>query len=121
MGTQAERERRIASVLTATEREQLHRLLRRLMQAFPDRDKWYNPAADGEKGDGAAEGRQTGGRDRRQSSPQKSSRRVRSSSGAGSAGGAESSTGMASTACRSTGSEPTILGNASSAATVKHA
>ncbi|TME09669.1 MAG: MarR family transcriptional regulator [Chloroflexi bacterium] len=51
VGTQAERERRIASVLTATEREQLHRLLRRLMQAFPDREKWYHPAGDAEKGD----------------------------------------------------------------------
>ena len=56
VGTQADRERRIASVLTATEREQLHRLLRRLMQAFPDRDKWYHPAADAEKGDTAATG-----------------------------------------------------------------
>jgi len=45
VGTQAEREQRIASVLSATEREQLHRLLRKLMQAFPDRDKWY---ADGD-------------------------------------------------------------------------
>jgi DNA-binding MarR family transcriptional regulator len=42
VGTQAEREQRIASVLTAAEREQLHRLLRRLMQAFPDRDHWYD-------------------------------------------------------------------------------
>jgi len=46
VGTQAERERRIASVLTAAEREQLHGLLRRLMGAFPDRDKWYTPADD---------------------------------------------------------------------------
>jgi DNA-binding MarR family transcriptional regulator len=43
VGTQAEREQRIASVLSATEREQLHRLLRKLMGAFPDRDKWYTP------------------------------------------------------------------------------
>jgi DNA-binding MarR family transcriptional regulator len=49
VGTQAEREQRIASVLTATEREQLHRLLRRLMQAFPDRDHWYDAAADTDK------------------------------------------------------------------------
>lgn len=41
VGTQAERERRIASVLSEREREQLHRLLRKLMSAFPDRDKWY--------------------------------------------------------------------------------
>ena len=46
VGTQAERERRIASVLTATEREHLHRLLRKLMVAFPDRDKWYAPSED---------------------------------------------------------------------------
>jgi DNA-binding MarR family transcriptional regulator len=39
--TQAERERRIASVLSEREREQLHRLLRKLMSAFPDRDKWF--------------------------------------------------------------------------------
>jgi DNA-binding MarR family transcriptional regulator len=53
VGTQAERERRIASVLTATEREDLHRLLRRLMQAFPDRDKWYHATGDAERGDKA--------------------------------------------------------------------
>jgi DNA-binding MarR family transcriptional regulator len=39
--TQAEREQRIASVLTSSEREQLHKLLRKLMSAFPERDKWY--------------------------------------------------------------------------------
>src|SRR5258708_35311526 len=49
VGTQADRERRIASVLTAPEREQPHRLLRRLMQAFPDRDRWYDPVGDGDK------------------------------------------------------------------------
>jgi DNA-binding MarR family transcriptional regulator len=49
VGTQADRERRIASALTASEREQLHRLLRRLMQAFPDRDRWYDPVSDGDK------------------------------------------------------------------------
>lgn len=53
VGTQAEREQRVASVLTATEREDLHRLLRRLMQAFPDRDKWYHSSGDAEKGDKA--------------------------------------------------------------------
>src|SRR5690349_22812289 len=46
VGTQAEREQRIASVLTTTEREQLHRLLRKLMAAFPERDKWYHPETD---------------------------------------------------------------------------
>jgi DNA-binding MarR family transcriptional regulator len=65
VGTQAEREQRIASVLTATERNQLHRLLRRLMQAFPDRDRWYDTGPDAEKagvadnGDGAQESRAT--------------------------------------------------------------
>ncbi len=54
VGTQAQREQRIASVLTAAERGQLHRLLRKLMLAFPDRDKWYSPADDGEKADGGA-------------------------------------------------------------------
>jgi DNA-binding MarR family transcriptional regulator len=46
VGTQAEREQRIASVLTGTEREQLHRLLRKLMAAFPERDKWYHADVD---------------------------------------------------------------------------
>lgn len=35
-GTQAQREAMIASVLEPDEREELHRLLRRLMRAFPD-------------------------------------------------------------------------------------
>jgi DNA-binding MarR family transcriptional regulator len=37
VGTQAQREARIASVLDPDERAELHRLLRRLMRAFPDR------------------------------------------------------------------------------------
>jgi DNA-binding MarR family transcriptional regulator len=37
VGTQARREAMIASVRTTSEREQLHRLLRRLMRAFPDK------------------------------------------------------------------------------------
>ena len=37
VGTQARREAMIASVLRTREREQLHRLLRRLMRAFPDK------------------------------------------------------------------------------------
>ena len=49
VGTQADRERRIASVLTAAEREQLHRLLRKLMGAFPDREHWYDAATEREK------------------------------------------------------------------------
>lgn len=54
VGTQAERERRIASVLTETEREQLHRLLRKLMQAFPARDKWFSADDKHDKGEKAA-------------------------------------------------------------------
>lgn len=50
VGTQAERERRIASVLTTTEREQLHMLLRKLMQAFPARDKWFSADERHDKG-----------------------------------------------------------------------
>ena len=37
VGTQAQREARIASVLDEAERVELHRLLRRLMRAFPDK------------------------------------------------------------------------------------
>ena len=37
-GTQARREAKIASVLQAAEQEELHRLLRRLMRAFPDKE-----------------------------------------------------------------------------------
>jgi len=37
-GTQARREATIASVLEPEEREELHRLLRRLMRAFPDKE-----------------------------------------------------------------------------------
>jgi DNA-binding MarR family transcriptional regulator len=58
VGTQAEREQRISSVLSAAEREQLHRLLRKLMRAFPERDKWYSPTEGvpdaGEKAHGKA-------------------------------------------------------------------
>lgn len=38
-GTAARREAMIASVLEPAEREELHRLLRRLMRAFPDKDQ----------------------------------------------------------------------------------
>ena len=37
VGTQAKREAMFASVLTEPERQELHRLLRRLMRAFPDK------------------------------------------------------------------------------------
>ncbi len=46
-GTQARREAMIASVLTPDEREELHRLLRRLMRAFPDKE---HPVAGPEAG-----------------------------------------------------------------------
>ena len=36
VGKQARREQAITSVLTEAEREELHRLLRSLMRAFPD-------------------------------------------------------------------------------------
>ena len=38
-GTAARREAMMASVLEPAEREELHRLLRRLMRAFPDKDQ----------------------------------------------------------------------------------
>jgi DNA-binding MarR family transcriptional regulator len=38
-GTQARREAMIASVLDASEKEELHNLLRRLMRAFPDKER----------------------------------------------------------------------------------
>jgi len=50
VGTQAEREQRIAAALTSTEREQLHRLLRKLMGAFPGREHWYDAGSDHDKG-----------------------------------------------------------------------
>ena len=46
VGTQAQREARIASVLDAAERDELHRLLRRLMRAFPDKGHAPEPPAD---------------------------------------------------------------------------
>jgi DNA-binding MarR family transcriptional regulator len=55
VGTQAEREQRIASVLTAAEREQLHRLLRKLMGAFPTRDHWFDPGTEADKPAGKAD------------------------------------------------------------------
>ena len=45
VGTQARREAMIASVLSTREREQLHRLLRRLMRAFPDKGHARKSAA----------------------------------------------------------------------------
>jgi DNA-binding MarR family transcriptional regulator len=42
-GTQAQREAMIASVLEPAEREELHRLLRRLMRAFPDKEHPAEP------------------------------------------------------------------------------
>lgn len=48
VGTQARREAMFASVLDEPEREELHRLLRRLMRAFPDKGhEWHGEAAPG--------------------------------------------------------------------------
>lgn len=43
IGTQGAREAAIASVLRPADREELHRLLRELMRAFPDADKHHVP------------------------------------------------------------------------------
>ena len=43
VGTQARTEALIASTLSAREREDLHRLLRGLMRAFPEREHWAEP------------------------------------------------------------------------------
>jgi DNA-binding MarR family transcriptional regulator len=43
VGTQARREARFASVLDEPEREELHRLLRHLMRAFPDKGHPWEP------------------------------------------------------------------------------
>ena len=45
-GTQARREAKFASVLDPAERDELHRLLRRLMRAFPGRHKGHQPEHD---------------------------------------------------------------------------
>jgi len=44
-GTQARREALIAAVLEPGEREQLHDLLRKLMRAFPDKQKKHVPGS----------------------------------------------------------------------------
>ena len=44
-GTQARREAVIAEALTLAEREQLHDLLRKLMRAFPDKQKKHFPGS----------------------------------------------------------------------------
>ena len=49
-GTQARREAMIASVLEPDEREELHRLLRRLMRAFPDKGHAIAEPASSEAG-----------------------------------------------------------------------
>jgi len=46
VGTQAQREARIASVLDESERADLHGLLRRLMRAFPDKGHHAGPPPD---------------------------------------------------------------------------
>jgi DNA-binding MarR family transcriptional regulator len=45
VGTQAVTEALIAGTLSAAEREELHRLLRRLMRAFPAKDHWAEAPA----------------------------------------------------------------------------
>jgi DNA-binding MarR family transcriptional regulator len=52
-GTQARREAMIASVLEPGEREELHRLLRRLMRAFPDKQ---HPVAEPESAESGQPG-----------------------------------------------------------------
>jgi DNA-binding MarR family transcriptional regulator len=48
VGTQAQTESLFAGTLAESEREELHRLLRRLMRAFPAKDGWASPSsADG--------------------------------------------------------------------------
>jgi DNA-binding MarR family transcriptional regulator len=47
VGTQAQREAKIASVIDASERAELHRLLRCLMRAFPGKGHAVEPPADG--------------------------------------------------------------------------
>jgi DNA-binding MarR family transcriptional regulator len=46
VGTQAQRESKVAAVLDATERQELHRLLRTLMRAFPGSMHHHAPPAD---------------------------------------------------------------------------
>jgi DNA-binding MarR family transcriptional regulator len=48
-GTQARREAMIAAVLEPAEAEELHRLLRRLMRAFPDKEHPAEHAADADE------------------------------------------------------------------------
>ena len=45
VGTQAQTESLFAGTLTEAEREELHRLLRRLMRAFPAKDGWATPSS----------------------------------------------------------------------------
>lgn len=48
VGSQAQTESLFAGILSEDEREELHRLLRRLMRAFPAKDGWATPSsADG--------------------------------------------------------------------------
>jgi DNA-binding MarR family transcriptional regulator len=53
VGTQAKREALLASVLEPDEREELHRLLRRLMRAFPAAHKYGLPDSAADDGPGA--------------------------------------------------------------------
>jgi DNA-binding MarR family transcriptional regulator len=55
VGTQARREAMFASVLSDPEREELHRLLRRLMRAFPEKSH-YKDHRDTERGEASPGG-----------------------------------------------------------------
>ncbi len=52
VGTQARREAMIASVLDEADRAALHRLLRHLMRAFPDKAHWHDTDDPDKKGHG---------------------------------------------------------------------
>jgi len=51
VGTQARREAMFSNVLTEAERDELHRLLRRLMRAFPDHDHGHGKTKTADTGD----------------------------------------------------------------------
>jgi DNA-binding MarR family transcriptional regulator len=62
VGTQARREAMIASVLDEKDRLALHRLLRHLMRAFPDKAHWHDDIEDADRGAGQPEGATAGKR-----------------------------------------------------------
>ena len=60
-GTQAQREAKVASVLDPAEREELHRLLRRLMRAFPGRLHSHHASQDEATADTSAKAAEAAG------------------------------------------------------------